>query len=93
MNRQSQLRVLAGIVAFAMALAIVVFTRRRTGPALVSGPDPNSADVLIGELAALDARFDRESGTESDARTRYESERAELKAHIARRLAEEESPV
>jgi hypothetical protein len=47
------------------------------------------SEQLLSEIAALDARFERNSGVSDDERARYESERSALKARLAAALADE----
>lgn len=76
------------------ALSLWLFRRRRTrsarGPA---APGPSSVELLLAELATLDARFERETNPAADARASYERDRAALKARIAEALAAENAPV
>jgi hypothetical protein len=86
-NKQPAMRVLAGVVALIMLGALAVW-RLRSRPVAV-GAARTQSDELIAELAALDARFERNAGAGADLRAQYERDRAELKSRIERALAEE----
>ncbi len=85
-QRRSAMQVLAAVMALAMAGALVHWARgRRRRPFDVPAPSA----LLIGELAALDVRFERDAGASAEARANYERSRAELKERIANALAAE----
>jgi len=87
---QGAMRVLAVVVALVMVGALAVWRVRggwRRGAPLAR---PTSED-LIAELASLDTRFERTANADASVRATYERDRAELKARIARALAEENS--
>lgn len=77
-----------------VALGVWVIRRRQTGPMSdVPSPPPASrvpaaVDLLIAELATLDARFEMAPANDAD-RAAYERQRAELKGRITRALAAE----
>lgn len=90
----------AGNAATILALAITLtigmtvalaawYLRRRSTPV---GPAVSATDVLIAELASLDARFAKATDASADDRTRHERQRAELKTRIAQTLARESPP-
>jgi hypothetical protein len=82
------MRALLVTLAAAMAAAFVAWHRRRgRAPGAALAP----SDVLIAELAALDARFERRGDVSDADRARYAEDRATLKARIARAL-EAEAP-
>jgi hypothetical protein len=94
-NRGS-MRVVLLVVGMTMVGAMVTWLGVRRGRfepgrrrSLAVGRAASDANVLIAELATLDARFDRETNASADARARHERERAELKEKIARALAAE----
>jgi hypothetical protein len=90
------MRVLAVAVALAMAAALFIwFTKLRRRQVMISRPTPvaGALDILIHDLAALDANFERERDVSADRRDAYQRERAELKDRIARVLAAEKEPV
>jgi hypothetical protein len=76
------LPLLVGTVALGLVVALVAVLRRRPAPAAETAPEPLEA------LARLDARF---AGREADVSpaewTRYQEERARLKAEVAAQLA------
>lgn len=79
------------LVAFtALMTGSLVFwyARRRPAPA-AARPVGATSEALIAELAALDARFEREPSADATVRERYETARASLKARIASALARE----
>lgn len=78
------------LVAFTALMAgslVYWFARRRDGSA-APVPAGTTSGALIAELAALDARFERET-PDAASRERYETARASLKARIASALARE----
>lgn len=93
-QNQAAMRVLAVVVALAMVGALAAwFVRGRTLASTPHpAPAPSTQEHLIAELAALDARFEREKPTSPDARAAYERDRAQLKDRVARALAEEKKP-
>ena len=84
------MRILALLIAVAMfgAAGAWWFVRRRGAPAIASRAAPSDVESLIGELASLDARFERQSAA-AGARAEYEARRTELKSRIASALARE----
>jgi hypothetical protein len=104
-HNQSATKVLAGVIASAMLVGLGAWLVKRRGTSDVRtttyGVDGGTSNVrrqtsdverLVAELATLDLRFEKSSGTPEE-RTAYERSRAELKARIARMLAEEQAPV
>lgn len=90
-NRTAML-VLAVVTALAMLAALGLwFARRRAPSAEGRGPRAES-EVLIAELATLDARFERDATKSAETRAAYERERGALKDGIARALAAENAP-
>jgi len=87
------MRILALLTAVAMfgAAGAWWFVRRRGAPAIASRAAPSDVESLIGELASLDARFERQSAA-AGARAEYEARRTELKSRIASALARESEP-
>lgn len=86
------MRVLAVVMAALMIGAIAVWYVRRRPRAVVARR--RASEELVGALAALDARFEREggsTGSTTDARSAYERERADLRSRIERALADENS--
>lgn len=85
------IRVLGIVTTLVMIVALGVWVtrrRRQTGP-ISHFPFPISAvDLLIAELATLDAKFETTPANDAN-RAAYEQQRAELKARIARALAAE----
>ena len=90
-QNRAAMRVLAVVVALAMLGAFAVWYVRRRAFRIPSGVRHPASDVerMIAELAALDARFEKQA----DGHAEYEQQRARLKAQIARALAEAPSPV
>ena len=90
-QNRSAIKVLVVVAALAMMLAFGAWMvrRRRFGPALAFGISPT--DVLIAELATLDARAANAPGT-PEAQRSYEQQRAQLKDRIARALAAGQAP-
>lgn len=89
-RNRTAMRVLFIVMGFAMLGALAAWVaRRRRQPSAYALPSTSSAERAIAELAALDARFERHPVS----REEYESQRAALKAMIARELAAEKSPV
>ena len=89
-NRTAML-VLEIVVAAAMLSALIAwFALKRGRPLTAEGRAPR-ADVLIAQLATLDAAFDPQTAN-FRRRAWHEQERAKLKDRIARALAEEERP-
>jgi hypothetical protein len=88
-QNRAALRVLAIVMALAMIGAIAAWTAmRRARRPLYARRPTSDAERLIGELAMLDARFEKERAND-DARATYERERAALKDRVARALAAE----
>lgn len=90
-QNRSAIKVLVVVAALAMMLAFGAWMvrRRRSGPALAFGISPT--DVLIAELATLDARAANAPATPEALRS-YEQQRAQLKDRIARALAAGQAP-
>jgi hypothetical protein len=88
-QHRGALRVLALVLALTMLSATVVWYSRRH-PSPVARRQSSDAERLIAELAALDARFEKDaSGLDRDE---YARQRAELKDRIERALAAEKAP-
>ncbi|HEU4996601.1 MAG TPA: hypothetical protein VFT29_17415 [Gemmatimonadaceae bacterium] len=82
------MRLVASGIALAMAAAFGVWLyRQRREPAYTTAR-PSAVESLVAELAALDARFERESDTNA-ARATYERERAALRERLEQALAAE----
>lgn len=81
--------VLVGALVLAMGAGLVFFTRRRgSAPAVTTAPA--SPAQLVDAIAQLDARFQQRGAAAGAAeRSRYESERARLKALLEQALAGE----
>lgn len=90
-QNRSAMHVLAVVVALALLGGMAAWFARRHGRYAHRTPHPTPApgtlDLLIAELATLDARFERNQNASADARASYEREREELKDRIARELA------
>lgn len=96
-RNSSALRILGVAVAVVMmgALATWMLRWRRSSAGRTSAaPAPRvpSVELLIAELATLDARFERQRNPSADTRAAYERDRASLKARIAGALAAENTP-
>ena len=90
-QHQGTLRVLAIVIALAMlgALGVWVARKRRVEETPVTSRASSAAERLIGELAALDSRFEKDaSGLNRDD---YARQRADLKGRIERALAAEKA--
>ncbi|HEY8175974.1 MAG TPA: hypothetical protein VIF32_09795, partial [Gemmatimonadaceae bacterium] len=87
-QHRGTLRVLAIVTALAMIGAMGAWFARRRLAANVQRP-ASDADRLIGELAALDATFQRR-GSPAD-RSEYDRQRAQLKERISHALAVEKA--
>lgn len=75
--------------AFVMLLAAILWLRRSGEGIRVSrARGPSESELLIAQLAALDARFERAPGDRSS----YDAKRSELKAQLTRALAAEKEP-
>jgi len=93
--KQSEMRVLAIVMALAMAGAFAFWaarTRAARAQTAQTAPPKTVVDVLITELASLDMRFERETAPTAETRANYERERARLKERIADALAGEKTP-
>jgi hypothetical protein len=78
-------------VAVALVFAGWRLLRRPREARRTLSPDV-SPDALLEAIAALDARYQgREAHTPADEWSRYETERAELKARLERALASGEA--
>ena len=91
------LRILGAAVAVVMMGALATWTlRRRRSPTgrASAAPSPGvpNVELLIAELATLDARFERQRNPSAETRAAYERDRASLKARIAGALAAENTP-
>ena len=96
-RNSSALRILGVAVAVVMMSALVIWMLRRrrstTGRASAAPlPAVPSVELLIAELATLDARFERQRDPSAETRAAYERDRASLKARIAGALAAENTP-
>ena len=95
--RQRWLWIVATTCAAAMLAALLVALgrsrQRARAPTRAVAPPPrvllSPSEQLLSEIAALDARFERNIGATEDERVRYESERGALKARLAAALADE----
>jgi hypothetical protein len=90
------------VLAMLLALSYA-FTRRRTraiagiavSPSKMATPAPavaRESDVLVREIATLDARYEQQRSPSPADRARYDVERAALKAKLASALAAERKP-
>lgn len=90
-QNRTAMHVLAVIVALALFGGFATWYVRRQGGTsprtLHPTPAPRTLDLLVAELATLDARFERTQNASADVRASYERERADLKDRIARELA------
>jgi len=77
----------AATCGVAMLTALLVAVRRRRS-AMTLAP-ARASDQLVREIAALDARFERNPSPSPDERHAYATERSALKSRIAAALAEE----
>lgn len=82
------LRLLASVIALCMAGAFAVWLARQRRAETHAGLPPSLVESLVAELAALDARFEREPDR-GVARDAYERDRAALKARLEQALAAE----
>ncbi|MEK7401372.1 MAG: hypothetical protein AABZ80_03320 [Gemmatimonadota bacterium] len=81
---------LAGTLTLAMMAGLAVwYSRRRVLWPVPLTPGVSASDVLVAELASLDARFARSGNPGAEERSHHERTRAELKARIAESLARE----
>lgn len=88
-NNDAILRILLVTFTAAMLGALIFwYARKRGTPASATAPRPVSVDGLVAQLAALDAKFERERDS-GVSPAQYEQERAALKARIADALARE----
>ena len=95
--RQRWLWIVAATCALAMlaALAVALGRSRHRARAMARVTNERPAvplrpsERLLSEIAALDARFERNGRATNDERAGYESERAALKARLAAALADE----
>jgi hypothetical protein len=83
---QTALKVLAVVVALILGGALLLW-RARNRPVPVA--PLSSGDQLVAELAALDARFEKDASADAAARDRYHQARTALKQKIASALAGE----
>jgi len=86
---QTATRVLAVVAAVLMGGALVWWSAQRRAVPLE--PAVPESEVLIAELATLDARFRRSNTSNGATRSEYERSRAALKDRIARALAAEQA--
>ncbi len=84
------MRLLASFVALCMAAAFALWLRRQPREPAYAGPTASLVDSLVAELAALDARFEREPASDV-ARAAYERDRAALRSRLEQALAAEKS--
>ena len=92
-EHRTALFVLAGVLALAMLGAFGIwFARGRTLRTASPAPAVANSERLVHELAALDARFEREKPADADARLAYHQRRAEIKQQVASALAAEKQP-
>lgn len=75
-------------VGVALVMIAALFWRVRRAPTLEAQSSSSDVDRLVAELAALDAKHEREP-TNAATRASYDAARAKLKAAIARELAAE----
>lgn len=87
----------ATILALAITLSVgmgvafaVWYSQRRAVSSLA--PALTTSDVMVAELASLDARFAKLKSVSAEERARHERQRAELKARITQTLARESPP-
>jgi hypothetical protein len=90
-QNRSAMYVLAAVVGLALLGGLAAWYARRhqrfAATTLHPTPAPRTLDLLVAELATLDARFERSQDASVDVRASYERERADLKDRIARELA------
>lgn len=94
-SNRSAMRTVSIIVAMTMAGAMLTWVglrrRKRTSDVVGDAADArrmtSDLNVLIAELATLDARHERDTHANAEARSRHERERADLKERIRRALA------
>lgn len=93
-RNRSAMRVLAVVMALAMLGALFAWLYRRRNGTLRSKVQGHSStvDLLIAELATLDARFEKDTSPDAENRAAYERQRVALKDRIARELAAEKTP-
>ena len=83
---------LALTVMVGMVVALGVWYSRRR-PAITPSSAPlGASDVLVAQLASLDARFEKLAGASAEDRSRHARARAALKEKIAESLARESTP-
>jgi hypothetical protein len=88
LSPQKLVGIIAAIVAFALALALVLWARRRARQPHHAAED--DADSLAEMVAALDSEFEtRAGGATETERSEYDKRRAELKARLSEMLARE----
>ncbi|MGH7679440.1 MAG: hypothetical protein ACRENU_13295 [Gemmatimonadaceae bacterium] len=85
-QNQGAIKALVVVAALALILGFGAWAMRRGGNAVADPLAASVADVLLAELATLDARAGKELMT-ADERRVYEEQRALMKGRIARALA------
>jgi hypothetical protein len=81
----------ATVLLAAMAAALVLTARRSFSRTMRAAPAraESGSEVMLRELAALDAEFERNKSPDDAARAAYEARRAEMKQQLMDRLAAE----
>ncbi len=84
--------IIAVMLAVGLSLAFAVWFSRRSRNPVGTAAGASRADVLLAELASLDARIARTPEATGEERAAFDRQRAELKAQVAQMLAAESSP-
>jgi hypothetical protein len=79
-------------LAVAASVAFAVWYSRRPARPSSTGVRASQSDMLLAELASLDARYAKNAGASAAEREQYERQRADLKERVARALAGKSSP-
>ncbi len=92
-SRREYIEIVAAVFGAAMLVALAVAFRRRSRAKVVSVGEttaaiaPDESQVLLREIAALDARLERAADLDEASQARHREERKALKSRLAATLA------
>jgi len=90
-------KLISGVIATASivmlaALALVFWRRRNRSEVIAATASPTPVDVLVRELAVMDAEFERRVDASGEERAEYDARRNQLKTQLNAALAADKSP-